>query len=101
MAFPMLGVLASQAMVAIFVGQGLVGGKQRKHSENIGIEGGSMLSFGLALVVFFKLAGLAWYVSGIAFCQGILSDLQGWCSNWGAQAVIPLVLIASFLCRFG
>jgi hypothetical protein len=30
-------------------------------------------------------------VSGIAFCQGRFSGLQGWCSIWGAQAVIPLV----------
>src|ERR1035441_9620779 len=30
-------------------------------------------------------------VSGIAFCQGRFSGLQGCCSIWGAQAVIPLV----------
>src|ERR1035438_1171598 len=30
-------------------------------------------------------------VSGIAFCQGRFSGSQGWCSIWGAQAVIPLV----------
>src|ERR1035437_4962868 len=30
-------------------------------------------------------------VSGIAFCEGRFSGLQGWCSSWGAQAVILLV----------
>ena len=30
-------------------------------------------------------------LSGIAFCQDRFSGLQGWCSNWGARVVIPLV----------
>src|ERR1017187_4955758 len=39
-------------------------------------------------------------VSGIAFCQGRFSGLQGWCSIWGAQAVIPLVVYSKFSVPF-
>ena len=39
-------------------------------------------------------------VSGIAFCQGRFSGLQGWCSIWGAQAVIPLVVYSKLSVPF-
>jgi hypothetical protein len=41
--------------------------------------------------VFYVLVTSTRSLSGIAFCQDRFSGLQGWCSNWGARVVIPLV----------
>jgi hypothetical protein len=39
-------------------------------------------------------------LSVIASYQGRSSGFQGWCSNWGAYAVIPLVAYSELSVRF-
>ena len=58
MALSVHGVLTSQGMIAVYVGESLIAGEQRKNREKICIKGCAVLSFGLALVVFFELADL-------------------------------------------